>query len=67
METELKLKENLSENPSEALLKQICGINYELNETYNKKTEFAMFRHASTEVEKSQYNCLQDGKQKEVT
>ena len=45
LESQLKDLENaLAEKHSNLLLKQVCDLKFQINEIYNKKAEYALFR-----------------------
>lgn len=49
LEKEIKLKEKkLSEKYVESLFRDICGLKFQLNEIYNKKVAYSLFRLKTT-------------------
>ena len=45
LESQLKeLEKSLSEKHSDPLLKKVCDLKFQINEIYNKKAEYALFR-----------------------
>lgn len=49
LETEIKLKENkLSEKYDESLYRDTCGLKFQLNEIYDRKVSYSLFRLKTT-------------------